>query len=57
MIFAIVLCEGLLLGLLGWFLAIPIGSFLVTYLVQGVSSTVTNLFVRVRVENLALNPW
>jgi putative ABC transport system permease protein len=57
MIFALVLCEGLLLGLLGWFMAIPIGSFLVTYLVQGVSSTVTNLFVRVRVENLILNPW
>jgi putative ABC transport system permease protein len=57
MIFALVLCEGLLLGLLGWLMAIPIGSFLVTYLVQGVSSTVTNLFVRVRVENLVLNPW
>jgi putative ABC transport system permease protein len=57
MIFALVLCEGLLLGLLGWLMAIPIGSFLVTYLVQGVSSTVTNLFVRVRVETLALNPW
>ena len=57
MIFAIVLCEGLLLGLLGWFMAIPIGSFLVNYLVQGVSSTITNLFVRVRVENLVLDPW
>lgn len=57
MIFSLVLCEGMLLGLLGWVMAIPLGSFLVTYLVQGVSSTVTNLFVRVRVENLVLNPW
>ncbi|MGE5841909.1 MAG: ABC transporter permease, partial [Deltaproteobacteria bacterium] len=57
MIFSTVLCEGLLLGLLGWIMAIPIGSFLVTYLVQGVSDTVTNLFVRVRVESLTLNPW
>lgn len=57
MMFAMVICEGLILGLLGWFMAIPIGSFLVTYLVQGVSSTVTNLFVRVRVESLILNPW
>jgi putative ABC transport system permease protein len=57
MTFAMVLCEGLILGLLGWVMAIPIGSFLVTYLVQGVSSTVTNLFVRVRVESLTLDPW
>ena len=57
MMFATVLCEGLILGLLGWVMAIPIGSFLVTYLVQGVSSTVTNLFVRVRVERLVLDPW
>jgi len=57
MIFALVLCEGLILGLLGWMMAIPIGSFLVTYLVQGVSRTVTNLFVRVRVETLILDPW
>jgi putative ABC transport system permease protein len=57
MMFAMVLCEGLILGILGWVLAIPIGSFLVTYLVQGVSSTVTNLFVRVRVERLVLDPW
>jgi len=57
MMFAMVLCEGLILGLLGWVMAIPIGSLLVTYLVQGVSSTVTNLFVRVRVESLILDPW
>jgi putative ABC transport system permease protein len=57
MMFGVVLCEGLILGLLGWVMAVPIGSFLVTYLVQGVSKTVTNLFVRVRVESLILDPW
>jgi len=57
MIFALVLSEGLILGLVGWLMAIPIGSLLVTYLVRGVSSTVNNLFVRVRVETLILDPW
>jgi len=57
MMFAMVLSEGFILGVFGWLMAIPIGSFLVTYLVQGVSSTVTNLFVRVRVESLTLDPW
>jgi putative ABC transport system permease protein len=57
MLFATVLCEGMILGLLGWVAAIPVGSFFVTYLIQGVSSTVNNLFVRVRVESLILNPW
>lgn len=57
MIFTLVLSEGLILGLVGWLMAVPIGSLLVTYLVRGVSSTVNNLFVRVRVESLILDPW
>ena len=57
LLFATVLSEGLMLGLLGWLLAIPIGSFLVKYLLEGVSSTITNLFVRVRVEKLHLDFW
>jgi putative ABC transport system permease protein len=57
LLFATVLSEGLVLGLLGWLLAIPIGSFLVKYLLEGVSSTITNLFVRVRVEKLHLDLW
>lgn len=56
-IFLLVLSEGLLLGILGWLLAIPVGSFLVRYLLEGVSSTVSNLFVRVRVETLQLDIW
>jgi len=35
MMFSVVLCEGSILGLLGWVMAISLGSFLVTYLVQG----------------------
>jgi putative ABC transport system permease protein len=45
------------LGILGWLFAIPIGSFLVKYLLKGVSSTINNLFVRVRVESLHLDIW
>jgi len=56
-LFAITLSEGCILGMLGWILAIPIGSFLVRYLVHGVSGTITNLFVRVRVDALRLDPW
>jgi putative ABC transport system permease protein len=57
LLFFITLCEGFLLGTLGWLLAIPIGSFLVRYLVHGVSGTITNLFVRVQVERLRLDSW
>ena len=56
-IFSLVLWEGLILGLFGWLLAIPVGSFLVRYLLKGVSSTISNLFVRVRVDALQLDIW
>ena len=57
LVFGAVLAEGVIMGALGWLLAIPIGSLLVRYVVGGVSSTVTNLFVRVRVEGLKLDAW
>jgi putative ABC transport system permease protein len=57
LIFLLILSEGLLLGIFGWLLAIPVGSFLVRYLLEGVSSTISNLFVRVRVETLQLDIW
>jgi putative ABC transport system permease protein len=56
-LFALTLSEGFILGTFGWLLAIPVGSFLVKFLVQGVSGTINNLFVRVRVESLRLDPW
>jgi putative ABC transport system permease protein len=57
LIFLLILSEGLLLGIFGWLLAIPVGSFLVRYLLERVSSTIGNLFVRVRVEALQLDIW
>jgi putative ABC transport system permease protein len=57
MIFVLILSEGFVLGMFGWLLAIPLGSILVRYLLEGVSSTITNLFVRVRVETLQLSFW
>ena len=52
LILLLILSEGFLLGVLGWLLAIPIGSILVKSMVRGVSNTVTNLFVRVHAEGL-----
>lgn len=56
-LFAVTLSEGCILGISGWLLGIPLGIILTRYLVQGVSGTITNLFVRVRVDSLRLDPW
>lgn len=57
LVFGLFLAEGGLLGVLGWFLAIPLGSFLVKYLLQGVSGTISSLFVRIRVDSPQLDGW
>ncbi|MHC4458480.1 MAG: ABC transporter permease, partial [Planctomycetota bacterium] len=57
MLFAIFLSEGVIFGLIGWLLAIPISSFFIKYLLHGVSQTISTLFVRVQVEQLSLNAW
>jgi putative ABC transport system permease protein len=57
MIFVMILSEGFILGISGWLLAIPLGSVFVKYLLKVVSSTITNLFMRVRVETLQLSFW
>ncbi len=49
--------EGALYGLAGWLAALPLGSFLVRYLLKGVSGTISTLFVRVHVDRLTLAPW
>ena len=49
--------EGALYGLAGWLLALPLGSMLVRYLLEGISATISTLFVRVHVDRLALDPW
>ena len=40
----------------GWLLALPISSFLTRFLLAGVSRTITTLFVRVNVTEVALSP-
>ena len=56
-LFWLFIAEGAFFGLLGWLLALPIGGFLTRFLLEGVSRTVTNLFVRVTVTDMALSPW
>ena len=55
-LFMLFLCEGMLFGVCGWLLAIPLSSFLVKYLLHDVSQTISTLFVRVQVEGLVLSP-
>ncbi len=57
LVFLIFLVEGAFFGVVGWVVAIPFGSVLVRELLGMVSSTISLLFVRVRVEELILNPW
>ncbi|UCF95175.1 MAG: ABC transporter permease, partial [Desulfobacterales bacterium] len=57
LVFMIFLAEGAFLGLSGWLLAIPISSFLVRHLLHSVSQTISTLFVRVKVDRLALDGW
>jgi putative ABC transport system permease protein len=54
-IFFIFLAEGAFLGIIGWLAAIPLGNFLIKYLLHGVSQTISTLFVRVQVETLSLS--
>jgi putative ABC transport system permease protein len=55
-IFMLFLCEGMLFGVCGWLLAVPLSSLMVKHLLQGVSQTISTLFVRVQVEGLVLSP-
>jgi putative ABC transport system permease protein len=54
-IFFIFLTEGAFLGIIGWLAAIPLGNFLIKYLLHGVSQTISTLFVRVQVQTLSLS--
>jgi len=57
LLFIVFLSEGALFGLAGWIAAMPISSFLVKYLLHGVSRTISILFVRVQVDRLSLSFW
>ena len=54
-LFFIFLAEGALFGVAGWLVALPIGKFLIKYLIHGVSQTITTLFVRVQVEAIGMD--
>ncbi|MBW2468714.1 MAG: ABC transporter permease [Deltaproteobacteria bacterium] len=54
-VFFIFLAEGAFLGIAGWLVAIPLGNFLIKYLLHGVSQTISTLFVRVQVDRLSLS--
>lgn len=57
LVFSLFLGEGVFFGVMGWLIAMPLGSVLVKDLLGRVSSTITHLFVRVRGEDLQLDPW
>jgi len=57
MIFLLFLAEGAFFGIVGWLVAIPLGSLMVRKLSSTVSSTITHLFARVNVDRLTLDPW
>jgi putative ABC transport system permease protein len=57
MLFYLFVGEGAFIGLLGWLIALPVSTLLVKVLIAAVSRTVSMLFVRVQVDQLALNPW
>lgn len=57
LVFFIFIAEGAFFGLMGWLLAIPVGSMLTKYLLHGVSETISTLFVRVSVDQLTLSRW
>ncbi|MGD9349055.1 MAG: ABC transporter permease, partial [Desulfobacterales bacterium] len=54
-VFFIFLAEGAFMGIAGWLVAIPLGNFLIKYLLHGVSQTISTLFVRVQVDTLSLS--
>jgi len=57
LVFLLILSEGLLLGVFGWLIAIPVGRLLVKYWVAGIGNTINTLFVRVEVSGLQLDLW
>jgi putative ABC transport system permease protein len=56
-VFLVFITEGAFLGILGWVVALPLCSLMVTYMLEGVSQTVSTLFIRVSVESLTLDTW
>lgn len=56
-LFLLFLSEGAFFGIIGWLLAIPLGSAMIHQLLGSVSATISHLFVRVQVDRLQLSGW
>jgi putative ABC transport system permease protein len=57
LLFLVFLAEGVIFGVIGWLMALPISTILVKYLLKGVSQTISILFAKVQVDTLSLSPW
>ena len=56
-VFTLFLLEGAFFGVVGWALAVPAGAVMVGLMVEGVSRTISTLFVRVSADRLNLDVW
>lgn len=56
-VFALFIMEGVVFGLAGWIVGIPISTVLVKHLLHIINRTVSTLFVRVYVDQITLNAW
>jgi putative ABC transport system permease protein len=57
LIFFLFVSEGAFFGCIGWLMAIPLASLMLKHLLGYVSATISELFVRVQVDRLFLDPW
>jgi putative ABC transport system permease protein len=57
LIFFLFVSEGAFFGCIGWLMAIPLASLMVKHLLGYVSATISQLFDRVQVDRLLLDPW
>jgi len=54
---ALFLAEASVLGFIGILLGLGFGLWLSTFLVQGVSSTITSLYLLVHIQDIFISPW
>lgn len=55
-VFWLYMAEGAFYGFVGWLMALPLGIVLTRFLLEGVSRTISSLFVRVNVAGATLSP-
>lgn len=54
---ALFLAEASVLGFIGILAGLALGLWLSTFLVQGVSSTITSLYLLLHIQNIFISPW